>query len=88
MPAEDLWNYGSVSREAPASNAAQVTPSDSVDLTYVSRAVFIGAAGTLSVEMHGGGTVSFDAYAGMILPIRATRVNATGTTATGIVALW
>lgn len=59
----------------------------------MSRAVFVGVAGTLNVEMRGGkssdgGTVSFDAYAGMILPIQATRVNATGTTATGIVALW
>ena len=88
MPKVDLWNYGTESREAPASNAAQVAPSDSVDLDFVSRAVFVGGAGTISVEMHGGGTVTFDAFAGAIIPIRVTRVNATGTTATGIVSLW
>ena len=73
--------------DGPAANAVAVTPSDSVDLAYVTRALYVGGAGDVSVQM--GATVSFiGVQAGSVLPIRVSRVNAAGTTATGIVALW
>jgi len=72
----------------PASFAAAVTPND-VTVITTTRALAIGGAGTISVVMAGGGnTVSFTVIAGALLPIRVTKVNATGTTATLIVALW
>ena len=72
----------------PAENAIAVTPSDSVDLTGAPcRALYIGTGGNLSVII-GGATVTFSNVAGGILPIRASRVRATGTTATNIVALY
>jgi hypothetical protein len=74
---------------APARDAAPVTPSDSTNLTAVPRALYVGQAGDLSVLMAGGQSVVFSTVpAGLILPVRAVRVNATGTTAAGIVALW
>lgn len=73
----------------PARNAAAVTPSDSGSLAFTSRALFIGGAGTIAVDLAGTGTnVSFTVGAGQVLAIQASRVYATGTTATGIVALW
>lgn len=74
--------------QSPGRNAAAVTPNDSTDLTYTSRALFIGAAGTVSVITAGGQTVSFTCPAGAILPLCINRVRSTGTTATGIVAIW
>jgi hypothetical protein len=75
---------------SPASNAAAVTPNDGADLANFSRSLFIGGAGNVTVDLVGGGTnVQFASVAaGTILPIRAKRVYATGTTATAIVALW
>jgi len=74
---------------SPADNATAVTPSDSTDLAYTSRALYIGGAGNLVVTMAGGGDITFSAVpAGSILPIRVTRVKATSTTATSIVNLY
>ncbi|MEK1908183.1 MAG: hypothetical protein AAAB13_20615 [Pseudomonas sp.] len=73
----------------PASNAAAVTPNDSTDLPYTSRALFIGGAGNVAVIMAGGQTVTFTGVtAGALLPIRVSRVLSTGTTATTITAVW
>lgn len=74
----------------PASNAVAVTPSDSTDLTYTTRALYVGGAGTVVVNMNDtGSSISFVAVAaGSVLPIRVDRVRATGTTATNIVALY
>jgi hypothetical protein len=68
----------------PASTAAAVTPSDSTAL--VSRAVWVGGAGDLSVRLSGASstTVVFTAVpAGSLLPISVVRVMA-ATTATNI----
>jgi hypothetical protein len=73
----------------PASNAAAVTPNDSTDLTYTSRALFVGGAGNVAVIMAGGQTVTFTGVtAGALLPVRVSRVLSTGTTATTITAVW
>lgn len=60
------------------------TPTADTDFTYTSRGIYNGgAAGDISVVMKAGGTVVFPAVpAGAVLPVAATRVNASGTTAT------
>ena len=74
---------------SPYNDAASVTPSDTVDLTNTTRALYIGSQGTISVVMSGSGnTVSFTLDKHEILPVRVTRVNATGTSCSNIVALW
>jgi hypothetical protein len=73
---------------APASHGFAIAPSDSADLTEVTRALFIGAAGSVSVVMASGAALTFSNLAGgTVLPIRARQVKATGTTATSIVGL-
>jgi hypothetical protein len=70
-------------------NAIAVTPSDSTDLTHVASSLWVGGAGNLSVIMAGGQTVAFTSIpAGVHLRISVTRVRATGTTATNVVALY
>lgn len=74
---------------APARDAEAVIPNDAVDLASLPRAIYVGQGGTVSVRMAGGQTVQFlGVQAGSFLPIRAKGVNATGTTATGLLALW
>lgn len=71
----------------PFTHAAAVTRSDTVDLPNPCRALYIGTSGTLRADI-GGVTVNFAAVtAGDIIPVVATRVHLTGTSATGIVAL-
>lgn len=70
-------------------NAAAVTPSDTVDLADVTQALYVGGAGNVAVIMQGGQTVTFTGLTvGTILEVRVSRVKATSTTATALVALW
>jgi hypothetical protein len=69
-------------------NAAAATPSDTTDLPSVSRALLARVAGDISVITIDGTTIALPVQAGVIFPISAKRVRATGTTATGIFALW
>ena len=73
----------------PAIRAAVVTPIDSTDLTFVTRSLYVGGAGTVIVDLAESSTViSFVGVpAGTFLPLRVKRVRSTGTTATNIVAL-
>lgn len=75
--------------ESPAPNLAIVTPNDSVDLEYASRAIWLGVEGAIKVTTLGGQTVTTPTLAaGFPHPIRATRIWATDTTATGIMVGW
>lgn len=72
----------------PLSRAAAVTPSDTVDLTNASRCLYVGVTGDLTVDFLEGPTaVLIKAAAVGYHWIRVTRVRATGTAATNIVAL-
>lgn len=75
--------------ESPASFAMAITPSDSDDLTHVPRALYCLSAGTVRVTMRSGGDpVTLPILPGTPLPVRISRVWASGTTATGIVGIW
>jgi hypothetical protein len=74
---------------SPYDNAAEITPSDTADLAYATRALWCGAAGNVKVTMLGGGSVTIHHAAHQLLPIRITKVWETGTTNnTDLVALW
>lgn len=90
MPATDNFVYIADTITAPAENAVAVTPNDSTDLTYASRALWIGGAGNISVDLVGGQTaVVFTGIpAGTWMPLRVTRVRSTSTTATSIVYVY
>jgi hypothetical protein len=65
-----------------------VTPSDTVNLPIPTYALWVGGAGTLSVVNSEGQTIAIAAVpAGALIPITVTRVRATGTSATAILAL-
>lgn len=82
------------SHQAPSRRALAVVPSDTVDYLsdagqVVPKGLYIGSAGNVRVRpVDDTTTVDFlNVPAGTILPVRARRVLATGTTATNIVAL-
>lgn len=73
-----------------AVDAEEVTPNDSEDLDYVSRGIYVGVSGDLSVVLRDSTSpVLFQNMPnGTFLPIRVRRVRNTDTTASGIVALF
>lgn len=72
---------------APATGCAAVTPSDSTTFG-VTRALWVGGAGTITVVFADGSTATFSGVGGVLLPFRVVKVMATNTTATGIVAIY
>ncbi|PTX57942.1 hypothetical protein C8N43_2617 [Litoreibacter ponti] len=74
---------------SPARSASTVVPNDADALPHVSRAIYVGLGGALAVEMADGDTVVFESVpTGALLPIRASKVRASGTTAGAILSLW
>lgn len=75
------------SLSGPATDIMPVTPSDSTDLPTVALALYVETGGAVSFVTVAGQarTVNVTDYA--ILPVGARRVNATGTTATGLHAM-
>lgn len=67
--------------------AAVVTPSDTVNFAPT-RLIYVGSAGTLQLVFLDNSVVPFKAPEGAQLSVRVKRVNATGTTAADIVALY
>jgi len=74
--------------ESPATHLIEVVPSDTVDLSVSSRALNVAASGSVRVTTVGGDTATVAIAAGSTMPIRVRRVWSTGTTATGIVAMY
>jgi len=77
--------------DGPAVNSMAVTPSDTTDLPFVSRGIGVDVAGNVRyvpLGAQGDSLVTRFLVAGVIHPIRASRIHATGTTATGIVVDW
>lgn len=76
--------------ERSSASAAAIITSDSslVSLPSATRGIYVGSSGNI-VAIIGGNPVTFASVpAGTILPIQATRINSTGTTATQLVALF
>ncbi len=87
MP-QDKYSDHSSGLESPATGVFSVTPHDTADLSYVSRAVNVAQGGSIQISTLEGGIATVHVAAGIAFPIRATRIWATGTTATGIVVLY
>lgn len=89
----DSFRSHTRSLTSPPEHARAILPADAADgtgdLPQVTRALYVGGDGDLAVVMRGGEEVTFAGLSGgTLLPIRVSRVLATGTTATGIVGLW
>ncbi len=76
---------------AQAGRLVAVTPNDGTDLADIPKALWVSVAGTLNIvavnDPTNAGTALGSLPVGSIVPIRARRVRATGTTAT-VVALY
>lgn len=77
-----------MTKDGPALRAEAITTADSVDLTDPARAIYIGKKGNIKVTLVGGVDMTFTGLlAGQVYPLGVTKVWATGTTATSMIAL-
>jgi hypothetical protein len=84
----DNFQQHAAGLESPPSRAFSVTPSDGEDLALATRGLMVAVAGNVSVVTTGGDTVTLPALQpGIQYAIRAARIRATGTTATGLIGL-
>lgn len=68
--------------------AETVVPSDTVPFAVDARAIYVGGLGNVAAVMQDGQVVVFTAVPiGTVLPISCSRINATNTTASLMVAL-
>lgn len=65
-----------------------ITPADNTELNTVTRAIYIGTGGDLSVTLVSGAQLTFrNVIGGSMLPFRISQVHATGTTAADLVGI-
>lgn len=80
-----LNSYGNL----PSASAFAITPSDSEDLTYDIRALFVGNGGDVcGILKDDDDTVTFEnLQSGAIYPLQFKRICDTDTNATGLIGL-
>lgn len=84
----DRFSTHSTGLESPASDGFAITPSDSVELAEITRALYVGNSGTLALKLASGADIVLTGVGGgALLPLRVRQIKATGTTATAIVGL-
>lgn len=73
----------------PADAAFTITPSNTDDLTHLTRALWVGGVGDVKVMMGDNSVITISGVqAGTLLPIILKRVYSTGTTATLMVGFY
>ena len=84
----DRFENHAAGLESPVRHGFAITPDDSVALAETTRAIYVGTAGDISLILASGAGLTFvNLASGTVLPVRATGVNATGTTAADLLGL-
>jgi hypothetical protein len=84
---DSSW-LGAGGAQNPARHATAISPHNSNELSYITRALYVGGAGDVKVTMQGGEEVTFvGVLAGTLLPIKVRKVFSTGTSATDLIGL-
>lgn len=86
MVTDRFAGYGD-SPGSPATEAFPIIPSDTAELPAVTRAIYVGSAGHVTLRpLRGGADVIYrNVPTGCYLTVRASHVRATGTTAGDLV---
>lgn len=72
-----------------ATKLVAITPSDTTNLSGAARGFLVGVGGdVVAVDVYGNAVTLKNLISGVIYPIQITRINATNTTATDLVALY
>lgn len=85
MTISDTFGDFTPGLSSPVCGGFDIVPDDAVDIQNLTRAIVLTSGGDVSVVLKGGDTITLPALtAGVIYPVRVSRVLAAGTTASGI----
>ena len=85
---KDEFSRHGASLTSPSTAAETIMPDNESDLAYATRALYVGEAGDVVVQLMSGETVTLaNMQAGTVYPMRVRRVLASGTTASFLVGL-
>lgn len=88
MPPTDRFDKHTPGLTTPAEDGFAITPHDTNELARVPRGIYVGGGGTVVLVTAKGTELTFVGLpAGYVLTIRATKVKATGTSATFLIGL-
>ncbi len=74
---------------SPPKDGAAITPTDGLELNPTPRAIWVGNGGTIVVTTLDGDTLTFtNVPSGQYFVFMPKTVQATGTTASGLVGVW
>lgn len=83
MPIIDRHAAQGDAADLSAKSIQVITPNNAVDLAFVTKAIYCATAGNVAlIAQEDTASVTLPVLAGQVLPVRAKRVLATGTTAT------
>jgi hypothetical protein len=78
----DRFSGYAASPDSPATDAFAITPSDTVELPAVTKAIYVGSGHVTLRPVHASGDVTYrNVPTGSYLTVRSSHVRATGTTA-------
>ena len=80
----DAFSSTTPGLQSPAMSIEEIVPSDTTDLSTITRAINVATAGTVRMITVDGTVGDVFVAAGGAFPVRAKRILATGTTAAGI----
>ena len=73
----------------PGERAFEIIPSNSTNLSHVTRGLFVGIIGDVHVVTAGGDDVTFiDMAAGVIHPLRIRQILVSGTNASELIGIY
>ena len=78
----------STDNAAPGVYCFAITPSDTVNLTQIPRAIYCGSTGNVVFVNSDGTTCTWNGVpTGMLIPCTAMRINQTNTTASDLIGI-
>ena len=83
----DNFSTYSPGLDSPATEWDSLTADNAIDFPNVPRAIDCTAGGSAVLVSASGATVTVTLTAGQPYPVRPVRINATGTTASGLIGL-
>ena len=85
---QDRYASRAAGSDGPATHGFAIAPDDGADLAETTRAIYVGSAGNLVAVLASGAELTFASVpSGTVLPVRAARIRATGTSASGLIGL-
>ena len=85
----DQYAFVNTAISGPAIGGFAITPNDSTEFDQPTRFFRVGGAGTVAVVTTDGSELTFTVTSvPEVIDVRAKKIKATGTTATGIIGLY